>query len=44
MEGVEWGDDALVALLNSAGIPTTVIKIQKISDTEREYEVEYAHS
>ncbi len=41
---VEWGDDALVALLNSAGIPTTVIKIQKISDTEREYEVEYAHS
>jgi len=41
---VEWGDDSLIELLNSTGIPTTVIKIQKISDTEREYEVEYAHS
>ncbi|SFV57081.1 TsaE protein, required for threonylcarbamoyladenosine t(6)A37 formation in tRNA [hydrothermal vent metagenome] len=41
---VEWGDDSLIELLNSIGIPTTVIKIQKISDDEREYEVEYAHS
>ncbi|CAI6149963.1 MAG TPA: tRNA (adenosine(37)-N6)-threonylcarbamoyltransferase complex ATPase subunit type 1 TsaE [Sulfurimonas sp.] len=41
---VEWGDDSLVELLNSTGIPTTVIKIKKTSDDEREYEVEYAHS
>ena len=41
---VEWGDDSLIELLNSIGITTTVIKIHKVSDDEREYEVEYAHS
>ena len=41
---VEWGDDALVDLLNDAGISTTVIEIVKISQNEREYRVEYAHT
>lgn len=39
---VEWGDDALHDMLNAAEIPTTVIEIQKISDDEREYRIEYA--
>ena len=33
---VEWGDDALIEILDSAGIPTTVIEIVKVSDNERE--------
>ncbi len=41
---VEWGDDSLIELLNSIGIATTVIKITKVSDDEREYEVTYAHT
>jgi len=41
---VEWGDDALIEILDSAGIPTTVIEIVKVSDNEREYRVEYARS
>ena len=41
---VEWGDDSLIEILNSAGMPSTLIKIKKVSDTEREYEVEYAHA
>jgi len=39
---VEWGDDALHDMLNAAEIPTTVIEIEKISDDEREYRIEYA--
>ncbi|MDQ7042025.1 MAG: tRNA (adenosine(37)-N6)-threonylcarbamoyltransferase complex ATPase subunit type 1 TsaE [Sulfurimonas sp.] len=41
---VEWGDDALVNLLEDAGIPTTVIEIDKTSNDEREYKVRYAHT
>jgi tRNA threonylcarbamoyladenosine biosynthesis protein TsaE len=41
---VEWGDDALIEILNDAEIPTTVIEIVKVSDSEREYRVEYARS
>ncbi len=41
---VEWGDDALIEILDSAEIPTTVIEIVKVSDNEREYRVEYARS
>jgi len=41
---VEWGDDALMELLEDAGIPTTVIEITKVSDDAREYKVEYAHA
>ena len=41
---VEWGDDDLVDILESAGIPTTVIEIVKISNEEREYRIEYAHA
>jgi tRNA threonylcarbamoyladenosine biosynthesis protein TsaE len=41
---VEWGDDALLKILNDAEIPTTVIKIVKVSENEREYRVEYAHT
>ena len=40
---IEWGDDSLIELLGSIGIETTLIKIQKISDDEREYKVTYAH-
>jgi len=40
---VEWGDDELIELLGSIGINTTVIKISKTSDNEREYQVTYAH-
>ena len=41
---IEWGDDALIELLEDAEIPTTVIEIEKVSDDEREYRVEYAHA
>ncbi len=41
---VEWGDDELCRILDSAGIPTTVIEIEKISHDEREYRIEYAHA
>ena len=41
---IEWGDDALIELLDDAEIPTTVIEIEKVSDDEREYRVEYAHA
>ena len=41
---VEWGDDELLAILNSAGIDTLKIDIEKISDDAREYKVEYAHA
>ena len=41
---VEWGDASLLKILNDAGIPTTVIEIVKVSENEREYRVEYAHT
>ncbi|OHE03221.1 MAG: tRNA (adenosine(37)-N6)-threonylcarbamoyltransferase complex ATPase subunit type 1 TsaE, partial [Sulfurimonas sp. RIFCSPLOWO2_12_FULL_36_74] len=36
---VEWGDDELVKILNSAEIKTMVIDIEKISDNKREYKI-----
>ena len=39
---VEWGDDELLNILNSAGIDTLNIEIQKIADDAREYKVDYA--
>jgi len=39
---VEWGDDALLAILQEAEIPTTVIEIEKLSNDERSYRIEYA--
>lgn len=41
---VEWGDETLQELLNSAGIDTLIINIEKISDDAREYRVDYAHT
>ena len=41
---VEWGDDELVEILKSAGIPTVVIEIEKVSDNEREYRIDYAQA
>ncbi len=34
---VEWGDDELLNILNSAEIPNITIEIEKISDDKREY-------
>ena len=41
---VEWGDDKLIEILSSCGIPTVVIEIEKVSDDEREYRIDYAHA
>ena len=41
---VEWGDDKLIEILSSSGIPTVVIEIEKVSDDEREYRIDYAHA
>ncbi len=41
---VEWGDDKLVDILSSAGIKTLTIKIEKLEDNIRQYEVDYAHA
>ncbi len=41
---VEWGDDELLRILVSAGISTVVIEIEKISDEQREYRIDYAHA
>ncbi len=41
---VEWGDDELLKILTSAGISTIVIEIEKVSDNEREYRIDYAHA
>ncbi len=41
---VEWGDDKLVDILSSAGIKVVVIKIEKLEDDIRQYEVDYAHA
>ncbi len=36
---IEWGDEKLIELLESVGIDTMVIDIEKISDKQREYTV-----
>jgi tRNA threonylcarbamoyladenosine biosynthesis protein TsaE len=36
---IEWGDNALIELLESVGIDVMVIDIKKISDKAREYSV-----
>ena len=36
---IEWGDDALVELLESAGMDVMTIDIKKISDKAREYSI-----
>ena len=41
---VEWGDDKLLEILESAGIKTLTIKIEKQDDNNRNYEVDYAHA
>jgi len=41
---VEWGDDKLIKILSASGIPTVVIEIEKVSDNEREYRIDYAHA
>ncbi len=39
---VEWGDDELQKILKSAGMDVMVIDIDKSSDKQREYRVDYA--
>ena len=41
---VEWGDDTLIDILNSAGIDTLVIKITKTDNNTRIYEVKDAQA
>ncbi len=41
---VEWGDDKLVSILDSAGMKTLIIKIEKQEDDIRQYEVDYAYA
>ncbi len=41
---VEWGDDKLIEILDSAGIKTLIIKIEKLEDDIRQYEVDYAYA
>ena len=41
---VEWGNDKLMKILDSAGIKIIEIKIEKISEDMRKYEVNYAHA
>ena len=41
---VEWGDDTLIDILNSAGIDTLVIKITKTDNDTRIYEVKDAQA
>ncbi|NPA60079.1 MAG: tRNA (adenosine(37)-N6)-threonylcarbamoyltransferase complex ATPase subunit type 1 TsaE [Epsilonproteobacteria bacterium] len=36
---VEWGDEKLVEILTSAGIETLIIKITKVKNNTRRYEV-----
>jgi tRNA threonylcarbamoyladenosine biosynthesis protein TsaE len=36
---IEWGDESLLKLLDSVGIETMSIDIEKISDNKREYTV-----
>ncbi|WP_455756012.1 tRNA (adenosine(37)-N6)-threonylcarbamoyltransferase complex ATPase subunit type 1 TsaE [Sulfurimonas sp.] len=39
---VEWGDDELKSILQSAGIDVLTIDIEKISQDKREYRLDYA--
>ncbi|MDA3909251.1 MAG: tRNA (adenosine(37)-N6)-threonylcarbamoyltransferase complex ATPase subunit type 1 TsaE [Sulfurimonas sp.] len=41
---VEWGDDKLSEILDSADIKTLTITIEKLDDNSRNYEVDYAHA
>ena len=41
---VEWGDDALQKILDSAQISYIVIIIDKIKSDKRKYRVDYAHT
>ncbi len=41
---VEWGNDELAEILNSAGIKILTIKIKKLQNNSRNYEVDYAHA
>ena len=41
---VEWGDDKLTEILHSADIRIVTIKIEKIKDNIRQYEVDYAYA
>ena len=36
---IEWGDGQLIELLESVGIETMIIDIEKISDKQREYTI-----
>jgi tRNA threonylcarbamoyladenosine biosynthesis protein TsaE len=36
---IEWGDDALAALLKSAAIPTIIVNITKLDETNRMYRI-----
>lgn len=39
---IEWGDDALAALLKSAQIPTLIVSITKPDETKRNYRIAHA--
>ena len=39
---IEWGDEALIALLTRGGFETVVVKISKSDDESRYYEVQRA--
>ena len=41
---VEWGNEELENILNSAGIDSLIIEIEKNSDNTRKYKVRYAHA
>ena len=41
---VEWGDNKLIDILDSAGMKTLIIKIEKLEDDIRQYEVNYAYA
>ncbi|WP_294966396.1 tRNA (adenosine(37)-N6)-threonylcarbamoyltransferase complex ATPase subunit type 1 TsaE [Sulfurimonas sp.] len=41
---VEWGDDKLTEILDSAGMKILTITIEKLDDNSRNYEVDYAHA
>jgi len=41
---VEWGDDKLIEILDSAGMKTLIVKIEKLEDDIRQYEVNYAYA
>ncbi|WP_321778373.1 tRNA (adenosine(37)-N6)-threonylcarbamoyltransferase complex ATPase subunit type 1 TsaE [Sulfurimonas sp.] len=41
---VEWGDEKLVEILNSAGMNNLTITITKNENNSRNYKVDYAHA